>query len=140
MKQSVRSRANAGTERRALGRRVKQFYDRFNEADWAACYSLIDPLLTGGGKVDPGEYATGLRAFKSAYGSVTPWMTRLSLHLNATAPQRDPRPFAFVYVVWQDDTHGFHMFRERWVKEKGKWFTRVIGLVPAAKADGAASG
>jgi len=64
------------------------------------------------------------------YGSVHPWETRLSLHLDAGPTQQDKRPFAYVYVVWQDDCHGFHMFRERWIKEKGEWFTRVVGLVP----------
>ncbi|MFO0968477.1 MAG: hypothetical protein U0793_23215 [Gemmataceae bacterium] len=61
-----------------------------------------------------------------------PWHIRLSPHLERSAHQRDKRPFAYVYIVWQDDNHAFHMFRERWVKEGGRWFTRVIGLVPNA--------
>jgi hypothetical protein len=71
-----------------------------------------------------------MQAFKNTYGSVNLWFTRLSLHLDASSNQRDKRPFAYVYLVWQDDAHGFHMFRERWIKDSGRWFTRVVGLVP----------
>jgi hypothetical protein len=70
-----------------------------------------------------------MRAFKNVYGSVNLWLTRLSLHLEAASGQRDKRPFAYVYVIWQDAAHGFHMFRERWINDNGRWFTRVVGLV-----------
>jgi hypothetical protein len=109
---------------------VKQFYRRFNKADWDACYALIDPQLTQTGKVKRDIYAELMQAFKEVYGSVNLWHTRLSLHLKATPQQRDRRPFAYVYVIWQDDAHGFHMFRERWIKDHGRWFTRIVGLVP----------
>src|SRR5262249_9506280 len=117
-------------EREALRRRVKAFYLRFNKGDWDDCYSLIDPQLTQKRKVNLEAYAELMRSFKAAYGCVKLWLTRLSLHLDAAPNQRDKRPFAFVYVIWQDDAHGFHMFRERWIKDKGQWFTRVVGLVP----------
>lgn len=45
--------------------------------------------------------------------------------------QARPRPFAYVYVVWKDAAKEFHLFRDRWVKDGGQWFTRVVGLVPA---------
>ena len=57
-----------------------------------------------------------------------------SLHGDARTVGSDRRPFAYVYVVWQDEAHGFHMFRERWVKDRGWWFTRVVGLVPNSPA------
>ncbi len=46
-----------------------------------------------------------------------------------TANHADPRPFAYVYIYWQDHRHAFRLFRERWVHDGGKWYTRVVGLV-----------
>ncbi len=126
MKISPRERA----ERQALRRRVQQFYRRFNKAAWDDCHQLIDPELTGRGKVESATYADLMQAFKEVYGSVRPRWTDVSLHLDATTKQRDKRPFAFVYILWQDEAHDFHMFRERWVQEDGQWYTRVAGLVP----------
>lgn len=84
-------------------------------------------------KVDSAAYSGSLRKFKEAYGSINPWYIRISLHLDATSSKRDQRAFAYVYIVWQDEAHGFHMFRERWVKHFGRWYTRVVGLVPIRK-------
>jgi hypothetical protein len=56
---------------------------------------------------------------------------RISLHLHQQSNKHDDRPFAYVYVVWQDDAKEFRMFRERWVKHLGRWFTRVVGLLPS---------
>jgi hypothetical protein len=130
MKRTADATQREATERAALRRRVVGFYCRFNAADWRGCHALIDPQLIQQGKIDFETYAKLMQAFKDAYGSVKLWHTRLSLHLDATPKQRDQRPFAYVYIVWQDDAHGFHMFRERWVKDHGRWFTRVVGLVP----------
>ncbi len=91
---------------------------------------MIDPKLTQAGKLNRATYSELMQAFKDAYGSVKRRWTHISLHLRATPKQRDRRPFAYVYVFWQDNSHEFHMFRERWIKEDGKWFTRVLGLVP----------
>jgi hypothetical protein len=130
MKQKIHIAKPQATEREALRRRVKQFYGRFNKSDWDGCYSLIDPLLIQNGKVKLDTYAELMQTFKDVYGIVRPWLTRLSLHLDATSKQGDKRPFAYVYVIWQDGTHGFHMFQERWIRDNGQWFTRVVGLVP----------
>jgi hypothetical protein len=130
MKQTVHSRKRGDTEREALRRRVKLFYRRFNKPDWAGCYALIDPQLTLKGRVRFDSYSEVMQAFKDVYGSVKPWLTRVSLHLNAAPNQSDKRRFGYVYVIWQDDTHSFHMFRERWINDHGQWFTRVVGLVP----------
>jgi hypothetical protein len=130
MKRSVRSIQRENRERAALRRRVKQFYHRFNEENWEDCYARIDPRLTRQGKVELAAYSEQMRGFKNVYGSVKLWLTRLSLHLEGARNQRDRRPFAYVYVVWQDDAHEFHMFRERWIEDNGRWFTRVVGLVP----------
>jgi hypothetical protein len=118
------------TERQSLRKRVKQFYRRFNQARWEDCYALIDPQLTQPGKVKLHTYAELMQAFKDVYGSVKPRWTRLNLHLEGAPKQGDKRPFAYVYVVWQDNAHGFHLFRERWIKDRDDWFTRVAGLVP----------
>ena len=117
------------TERKALRRRVKQFYAQFNRESWEQCYALLDPHLRDAGKVTLREYMEGLQAFKVAYRSIKPWYVRISPHLVATSNKHDDRPFAYVYVVWQDAAGGFHMFRERWVRQAGRWYTRVAGLV-----------
>jgi hypothetical protein len=130
MKQTMQPRASDAADRQALRRRVKQFYARFNKTDWDRCYALVDPQLRRHGKVNRGVYTHSLAVFKEAYGSVRLWLTRLSLHMGGAPRHGDKRPFAFVYVIWQDDAHEYHMFRERWVKDDSRWFTRVAGLVP----------
>jgi hypothetical protein len=106
-------------------------YEWFNRGAWDKCFSLLDPKLREVAKVNYPDYAGTLESFREAYGEIRPWgEIVLSLHLSGAPKHQDPRPFAFVYAVWQDRSHGFHMFRERWVKDCGRWFTRVVGLVP----------
>jgi hypothetical protein len=104
--------------------------DWFNHGRWENCFSLIDPRLRVASRVQLLVYSKQLRAFKEVYGTIKPWHIRISLHLDASSNKHDARPFAYVYVIWQDQAHGFHLFRERWVKSSGRWFTRVVGLVP----------
>ncbi|HEY2411396.1 MAG TPA: hypothetical protein VGI40_04105, partial [Pirellulaceae bacterium] len=113
----------------ALRRRVMSWYSRFNDERWSDCYALIDPSLASSGKVNAEAYTHSLRNFRSRYGTIRPWHVRISLHLTGSRPTSDSRPFAYVYTVWQDDRHEFHMFRERWVQEGKNWYTRVAGLV-----------
>ncbi|MEX2306771.1 MAG: hypothetical protein WD738_04225 [Pirellulales bacterium] len=129
-KRTVQTKKPDLTERQALRRRVQQFCRRFNKGAWEECYALIDPQLTGRGKVNLDTYSELMQSFKNVYGSVKPRWTDLSLHLEAMPKQRDKRPFAYVYVLWQDEAYGFHMFRERWILDDGQWFTRVVGLIP----------
>lgn len=118
------------SERQALRRRVQLFHSRFNKGLWKDCFALIDPQLTHEGKVELPKYADLMQAFKQVYGTIKSRWTDLSLHLEVSPKQRDRRPFAYVYVLWQDEGHAFHMFRERWIQHRGKWYTRVVGLVP----------
>lgn len=119
----------AASERKILWRRIRRMYDWFNRGLPERCFTLLDPNLVDQGKVERESYCAGLLAFQEAYGSIRPFHIRISLHLDASTNKHDPRPFAYVYVTWQDDAHAFHMFRERWVKHAGKWYTRVAGLV-----------
>jgi hypothetical protein len=105
-------------------------YEWFNRELWAKCFSLVDPRLRDQSRAEFSIYADRLRSFKEVYGAVRPWHIRSSVHLNASSNKHDDRPFAYVYVVWQDEAKEFHMFRERWVKDKDRWFTRVVGLIP----------
>lgn len=120
---------HGSSEREAVRRRVKQMYAYFNRGLWEKCYALLDPKLIQGARVDERLYAGSLQRFQAVYGTIRPWYVRINLHLDARANKHDPRPFAYVYVVWQDEARGFHMFRERWVKDGERWFTRVAGLV-----------
>jgi hypothetical protein len=130
MSRAAHPPSNETSEREALRRRVKQLYECFNRGLWERCFALIDPRLRSASKVDSADYANSLQAFKETYGAINPWYIRISVHVDSSSNKHDARPFANVYVVWQDAVHGFHMFRERWVKESGRWFTRVVGLVP----------
>jgi hypothetical protein len=105
-------------------------YDCFNEGAWDKCFSLVDPTLRVRGRVDQSSYEESLARFRQVYGKIEPWHLRISTHLDASSNKHDKRPFAYVYLVWQDQAHGFHMFRERWVRDSGRWYTRVVGLVP----------
>jgi len=105
-------------------------YERFNQGAWDKCFALIDPKLRDQARVERQAYTDSLRRFQEVYGKIEPWYIRISLHVDASSNKHDARPCAYVYVVWQDQAHAFHMFRERWVQDSGRWFTRVAGLVP----------
>ena len=64
MKRSVRPTRPEMSERESLRRRVKQFYRRFNSADWGNCYALVDPRLTRQGKPELDSYSRLMQAFK----------------------------------------------------------------------------
>jgi hypothetical protein len=119
------------TDRAALRRRVLHMIRAFNAGRWEDCFASIDPKLRAKGQPDAAAYGGQLQRFQQIYGRITPWHTRISLHLDVSKNKLDPRQFAFVYVVWKDASNEFHMFRERWVKEQGEWYTRVVGLVPS---------
>jgi hypothetical protein len=125
-------------QRDSLRGRVRRFYKLFNQRAWGKCFDYLDPRLRQAGKVERSRYEESLARFLDTYGEVKIWHTDLSLHLDATKNKQDPRPFAFVYIFWQDKRHEFHVFRERWVEEAGDWYTRVVGLVthelPAVEA------
>lgn len=125
-KHSVRSET---AERQALRRRVRQMYDWFNQGLWEKCFSLIDPRILEKSTRKFPAYAERLQEFQEAYGAIRPWHVRIKLYLDFSSSKHDDAPFAYVYTVWQDDSHRFHMFRERWVQHGGRWFTQVVGLV-----------
>ena len=137
---SVPNNANGHTsERTAIRRKVKQFYQAFNREQWFRCFAMIDPKLAKE-RIGAATYAASLGEFKECYGEVRSWYMRTSLHMDIRNNKRDARPFAFVYIVWQDSRNEFHMFRERWVQDAGQWYTRVVGLVVNRAAADANSG
>lgn len=129
MKPRVKSTRKVALAKSVLRRRVMRWYDRLNRQRWSDCFALVDPRLTTSGKVRAETYSHSLLSFQNRYGAIHPWHVRISLHLTSSRPSSDPRPFAYVYTVWQDERHEFHMFRERWVQDGDNWFTRVVGLV-----------
>src|SRR5687767_8838640 len=98
-----RSKKHAAA-RGALRRRVMKWYEQFNRGHWNDCFALVDPRLSGANKVSSAAYAESLLRFKQRYGAINPWHVRISMHLDGR-PVTDPRPFAYVYVVWQDNRH-----------------------------------
>lgn len=96
----------------------------------------IDPRLRENSKIELAKYAASLAAFEQRYGTIRICYVRINLHLNVRTNKQDDRPFAFAYVVWQDDKGVVHMFRERWVNESGRWYTRVVGLVTHKETSG----
>lgn len=121
------------TESAALRRCVKQFYDWFNSEDWDKCYAAVDSRLTATAKCERTPYVNSLKAFKRHFGSVTPTRIEPSVHMDASTNKHDDRPFAYVQVEWRDSRNEEHSFRERWVKDAGRWSTRVAGLVVNAQ-------
>lgn len=101
-----------------------------NESRWDRCFAMIDPKLRAEGRVAPEAYAENLAHFMEAHGCIRIWHVKISLHLEGAKKQRDPRKFAYVYIIWQDSANAFHMFRDRWVEDDDRWYTRVVGLVP----------
>jgi hypothetical protein len=113
----------------ALRRRIRQLYQQYNVHAWQACYRFIDPRLRQESRIDPARYAESLADFGQRFGEIRIWHVDLSLHLEPRANKHDTRPFAFAYVFWQDGLKTFHVFRERWILDAGRWYTRVVGLV-----------
>lgn len=131
-----RRKAEKGTaERAALRRRIKGFYQKFNRGDWQGCYSRIDPRLRLERKVDESQYSDSLAAFQQGYGAIDIWHSRVNLYLDVKNNKHDERPFAYVYIFWQDASKAFHVFRERWVLDSGRWYSRVVGLVTHQQAE-----
>lgn len=128
MKHSAKT-ANDAAQRAALRRRLRSFYQKYNQDDWDRCYLYLDPKLRSAGRVDPVRYAESLNAFRRRYGAVDLWHVRVSVYLDVKNNKHDDRPFAYVYVLWQDAQKALHVFRERWVYDRGRWYTRVVGLV-----------
>src|SRR5688572_25835596 len=99
MSQRLKPSRKEAAARNALRRRVTQWQERFNSARWHECFTLVDPRLTSTGKVNEARYGQTLSEFKMRYGSIRCWHVRISMHLKGASS--DPRPFAYVYVVWQ---------------------------------------
>src|SRR5436190_21320809 len=129
IKQSKPSRSQTKL-RTTLSRRIRSFYRWFNQGRDEKCYTYVDPQLREESKLKAAVYSESLRAFRHEHGSVQIWFIRSNLYPAKTNP-RDPRPFAYVYLLWQDDRHEFQLFRERWVHDGERWYTRVVGLVPS---------
>jgi hypothetical protein len=112
----------------ALRRRIRGFYARMNSQQWNRCFAHLDPRLRAAGKITSTHYMRSLAEFQQRYGLIDIWYLRASTHGGALAAS-DQRPFAYVYILWQDTHKQLHLFRERWVRDQGRWYTRVVGLV-----------
>ena len=71
-----------------------------------------------------------MRSFFEAYGPIQEIkILKRTIHAGSPA-QADSRDFAYLVISWKDHQNQSHQFRERWIKDRGQWFTRVVGLVP----------
>lgn len=114
----------------SLTARVVFFYKFFNHEDWSRCFEYIDPALRTKGKFGLGDYCRTMHDFFGAYGPIEEVkILKLSVYPGTDAKD-DQRDFAYVVISWKDKLNRFHHFKERWIKDQGKWFTRVVGLVP----------
>jgi hypothetical protein len=129
MAKQLSSAVKEATLKTALRRRVRDLYRSFNLGEFARCFHFLDPRLREAGKVEPEAYSQSLSTFKNHYGTVNIWLIRISLYADTPTNKRADRPFAYVYVVWQDLRNEVHLFRERWVYDSGRWYTRVVGRV-----------
>jgi hypothetical protein len=119
----------AAAQKQKLRRRVRAFYRGYNLGEWEKCYRVIDPRLREAGRVEVPRYVESLASFKQHHGNITIWHIQVSLHLDVRNGKQEDRPFAYVYVLWQDTRGAVQVFRERWVFDAGRWYTRVVGLV-----------
>ncbi len=124
-------------ESAALRRRIRELYRCMNRHDWDGCFEHVDPKLRASGRFEPQVYTRSLQRFIEYYHKIDIWYVRVSLYLGENENKHDPRPFAYAYVLWQDVQKGLHLFRERWIRESGRWYTRVVGLVSPGKAQSA---
>jgi hypothetical protein len=134
MKQTGSKDAKA-IERSSLRRRVKNFYKHFGQTNWAQCFQFIDPNLREHSKVDFSSYCESLSLFHAYYGPVDILHIRINLYLQVKNAKNEKRDFAYVLVEWKDKKNHCHVFRERWVKENQRWYTRVVGLVTHEESD-----
>jgi hypothetical protein len=128
-------RPRSAGEQAALKRRIRGLYRSFDRQEWDRCFAHLDPKLRDEGKVDVRQYSQSLVEFQKKYGKIDIWFIRANIYAKGPSTTRD-RPFAYVYVLWQDERKELHLFRERWVKEAGRWYTRVVGLVAHQNGDG----
>jgi hypothetical protein len=119
--------------RAALRRRIRLLYEALNQRDWPRCFKMLDPKLRETERVNASDYAKSLAEFQQSYGHVEIRHIEISLYLDARG-KNDSRPFAYTYVLWKDARGGVHLFRERWVLDERRWFTRVVGLVSHANS------
>ena len=87
-------------------------YDWFDNEGWEKCFSLVDPRLRES-KVQLrriGRHAS----LQTCLRNCTSLDDQDKPHLDESLARQDKRQFAYVYVVWPDDEHRFHMFQERW--------------------------
>lgn len=129
MKRTTTQAKITAADRNTLRRRIRRLYAALNRAEWGRCFEMLDPHLSLEGRVQRSVYAKQLEEFRNRYGSISPQWMRLQIVPEGAARQGDPRPFALVIVLWQDAHGEFHLFRERWVKHQGRWYTRVAGLI-----------
>jgi hypothetical protein len=114
----------------SLAGRIVHFYRFFNRRDWGRCFDYIDPKLRDDGKVDPADYAETMDRFFAAHGPIRQIRIVNTTIYPGASSRSDGRDFAYMAVSWKDRANGLHHFRERWIKDQGRWYTRVLGLVP----------
>jgi hypothetical protein len=120
-------RKEAG-ERTGLRNRIRSFYRNLNQGKWERCFGFVDPTLREEAKVEQPRYTASLARFRQRYGNIEVFPFTVSVH-SGRKNKHDPRDFAFAYVAWKDAKGNFRLFRERWVRDRGRWYTRVVGLV-----------
>jgi hypothetical protein len=114
----------------SLAARINFFYRFFNQRNWARCYEYVDPKLSAKTKSGLSDYSQTMRDFFEAHGPIAQVkILKISIHSGIEA-KNDQRDFAYVVISWIDKSNELYHFRERWIKDREKWFTRVIGLVP----------
>jgi hypothetical protein len=134
-KQQKSSTVSEAALKAALRRRIRGLYRSFDLGSWDRCFQYLDPRLREAGKVEQSRYSASLNAFKERYGAIAIWHVRISFHSDVRTNKHDDRPFAYAYVIWQDSQNEVHLFRERWVFDSGRWYTRVVGLVTHEKTN-----
>ena len=102
-----------------------------NARAFEKCFLFLDPrLLVRPGAVTQYQYETTLAEFMTHVREVRVRTVCVTgLHLNEPSKLYEGRDFALGKTEWEDVTGTPHEFAERWVCERGVWYTRSSGLV-----------
>lgn len=110
--------------------RIEGFYQSFNAQEWQSCFAFVDPRLKDESGISRDNYQSSLSSFFSEFGPIDDiHVADMKLYSKVPGSLYGDREFAHGLVEWRDREQKRHEFQERWVKDQGCWYTRMVGLV-----------
>lgn len=114
----------------AVERRIRLFYDHFNEDQIEKCYGMLDPSIRHDSNgVTLHQYTTSVRRFREHLGKVTVLSVSIELHEDEPTELFKGRDFAIGTSNCREASGAERTFQERWVRDGRSWFTKCTGYV-----------